>query len=368
MTTVLVAGGGTGGHIFPGVAIARELMERLPGCEVLFVGTERGLETKIVPAAGFRLLTIRSAGITGKRVWAKVKGLALIPLSFWQSLGVIGRTRPRLVIGVGGYSSGPVLAAAILRRVPTLIHESNYVPGATNRWLAPYVSEVAVTFEESIGQLSGRGIVTGNPVRREFAHVTPRPGGAVRKNLLVFGGSQGARAINRAVCDALPALAALKGRLFVTHQTGEADLGMVAAAYKEAGFAEGDAEVRPFIGGIWEAFANADLIVSRSGATTVAELTAAGRPAILVPFAAAAHDHQTFNARKLSAGGAALLIPERELTGQRLAGAVVDLLADPDRLARMASASKSLSRPDAAARIADLCVALVSRPAPAGGR
>ena len=359
MATVLVAGGGTGGHIFPGVAIARELTERWPGCEVLFVGTERGLEKKIVPAEGFRLLTISSAGITGKRLGARLRGLALIPLSMAQSWRLIGKNRPSLVIGVGGYSSGPVVAAAIMRRVPTLIHEQNFVPGVTNRWLARFVRQVAVTFPETVKFLGGRGVVTGNPVRKEFSFVKPKGAGGSGKRLLVIGGSQGARVINRAMLEALPRLA--PAALRITHQTGEAELEAVTAAYSASGFRPEDFDVKPFIAGMPEAFEQADLIVSRCGSTTLAELTVAGRPSVLVPFAAATHDHQTFNARKLGEAGAAVMIAEKDLTGETLADAILGLLDDPARLARMAAASRALGRPDAAARISDLCLALVAR-------
>lgn len=360
MATVLVAGGGTGGHIFPGVAIARELMERVPGVEVLFVGTARGLEKRIVPAEGFRLLTIRSAGITGKNLMSRLKGMALVPVSLVQSLALIGRTRPRLVVGVGGYASGPVLLAAVARRVPTLIHEQNCIPGVTNRWLAPIVSEVALTFPETRDAMRGRGVVTGNPVRRQFSLVPPRPASGGPRHLLVFGGSQGSRALNQAMMAALPLLAPLRGRLTLTHQTGEVALAAVTGAYRAAGWDEDAADVRPFISGMSQAFEEADLVLCRSGATTVAELTAAGRPAVLVPFAGAAHDHQTFNARKLEQVGAAVVLAEARLSGESLATLLVSLLGDAERVARMAQASRAAARPDAAARIADLCVALMS--------
>jgi len=364
MPTVLVAGGGTGGHIFPGVAIARELQARLPGCEVIFVGTRKGLESRIVPAEGFRLITITSAGITGKRLWGRLKGLALVPLSLVQSWSLMGRTRPGLVVGVGGYASGPVLAAAVLRRVPTLIHEQNLIPGATNRWIAPWVTEVAVTFPETIERLEGRGQVLGNPVRREFTTIGPRPSDAADKHVLIFGGSRGARAINEAVCDALPALARLEGRIRVTHQTGDADLERVSQAYAAAGLRPPRFEVRPFISGMAEAVGSADLVVSRSGATTVAELTAAGRPSLLIPFAAAAHDHQTYNARKLVEAGASVMIEQKSLTGEKLAAEIEKLISSPRRLEHMSAASRALGRGDAAGRIAEVCVALLQE----GGR
>lgn len=360
MPTVIVAGGGTGGHIFPGIAIARALAARVPGCEVVFVGTERGLESRIVPAEGFRLMTIRSAGIAGRSPAARARGLALIPLSLVQSLRILARTRPGLVIGVGGYASGPVLVAAVLRRVPTLIHEQNFVPGTTNRWIAPWVTQVVVTFEETIGLLRGRGVALGNPVRAEFATVAPRPHGLPFTSLLIFGGSQGARILNRTICAALPRLAGLRGRLRVTHQTGEADHESVTRAWRDAGFTPQEARVAPFIREMARAFEEADLVVARSGATTVAELTAAGRPALLVPFAGATHDHQAFNARKLADAGAASLLLEKDLNADSLAAAIIDLTADPSRLQEMAAASRRLGRPEAASRIAEVCEGLLA--------
>jgi len=317
------------------------------------------METRIVPAEGFRLLTIRSAGITGKRLLARLKGLALVPLSVLQAFSLIGRAGPGLVIGVGGYASGPVLAAAVARRVPTLIHEQNYVPGATNRWIAPFVRKVVVTFPETIARLGGRGEVLGNPVRKEFGMIEPRPADSPVRHLLVFGGSQGARVINRAMREAMPALAALRASVRIVHQTGDADLEEVRRAYQTAGFGPEEAVVRPFIGAMSEMFAWADLIVSRSGATTVAELTCAGRPAVLIPFARATHDHQTFNARKLVDEEAAVLIREADLTGDALSEAIGGLLGDPKRLESMAKASRSLGRPDAGARIAEVCASLL---------
>jgi len=360
MPTVIVAGGGTGGHIFPGIAIARAVAARVPQCEVIFAGTERGLESRIVPSEGFRLMTIRSAGITGKSLAARLKGLALIPVSLIQSLRLLAKAKPGLVIGVGGYASGPVLAAAVLRRIPTLIHEQNLVPGTTNRWIAPWVSQVVVTFEETIALLGGRGIAHGNPVRAEFERIAPRPQALGAIGLLIFGGSQGARVLNRTVCAALPQLAGLRGRLRVVHQTGEADLEAVTRAWRDAGFGPGEAVVAPFIREMAKAFEEADLILARSGATTVAELTAAGRAAILIPFAGATHDHQASNASKLADAGAATVILEKNLTPESLAAAIADLIGDEPRLKEMARASRSVGRPGAAARIAEVCEGLLA--------
>jgi len=291
---------------------------------------------------------------------ARLRGIAIVPLSLAQSFALIGRTNPDLVIGVGGYSSGPVLAAAVLRRVPTLIHEQNYVPGMTNRWLAPFVTKVAVTFPETIERLGGRGVVTGNPVRAQFIGIKPRPPGEPVKRLLVVGGSQGARVINRAMCEALPMLSAMRGSLRIIHQTGEAHLDAVTQAYRSVGDRAPQIDLRPFIQEMSQAFEQADLIVSRCGSTTLAELTCAGRPAILVPFAAATHDHQTFNARKLADAGAAVMIAESDLSGEKLASAVIDLIGNDEKLARMSAASRALGRPDAASRIADLCLELMA--------
>jgi UDP-N-acetylglucosamine--N-acetylmuramyl-(pentapeptide) pyrophosphoryl-undecaprenol N-acetylglucosamine transferase len=223
------------------------------------------------------------------------------------------------------------------------------------------VSEVAVTFPETRDAMGGRGVVTGNPVRRQFTLVQPRPAGAAVHHLLVFGGSQGSRILNQTMTAALPLLSPLRGRLTITHQTGEAALSAVTQAYRDAGWDEASADVRPFIPGMAQAFEQADLVLCRSGATTVAELTAAGRPAVLVPFAGAAHDHQTFNARKLEQAGAAIVLIEADLSGDILATALRSLLEDPPRVARMAQASRAAGRHDAAARIADLCVGLLSR-------
>jgi UDP-N-acetylglucosamine--N-acetylmuramyl-(pentapeptide) pyrophosphoryl-undecaprenol N-acetylglucosamine transferase len=253
-----------------------------------------------------------------------------------------------------------------MRRIPTLIHEQNDIPGLTNRWLAPFVTQVAVTFESTRARLGGRGVVTGNPVRRAFGRIPPRPPDEGPRHLLVFGGSQGSRALNRAMTAALPAFAARKGRLTLTHQTGEAALDEVTRAYRQAGLAEHEGEVRPFIRDMAGAFERADLILCRSGATTVAELTASGRPAVLVPFPAAAHDHQTFNARRLEEAGAAVLIPEAQLAARPdlLASTVIALLDDPGRLSAMGLAARAMARLDAAERLAGLCASLMTRSAP----
>ncbi len=359
MPRVVIAGGGTGGHVFPAIAIARELRARAGGGEILMVGTERGIEMRVVPSAGFPLETIPVGGLRGKSLLRTALNASRLPRALLASWTLLSRHRPGVVIGVGGYASGPVVAAAALRRLPTLIHEQNLVPGSTNRWLAPFVSEVAVTFDETRRRLGGRGTVTGNPVRPEFARVAPRARGRERRHLLVFGGSQGAAPINRAMEEALEGLRPMRDRLRVVHQTGEADAERMREAYGRAGIA---ARVAPFIDAMWEAVDEADLVVARSGATTVAELTAAGRGAVLVPLPHAIHDHQTFNARTLAGAGAAVLVPQAELSGAGLASLLVELLGDEERLDAMAGAARRLGRPEAASRIADMALR-IARPA-----
>jgi len=350
---VLFAGGGTGGHLYPGIAVAEELRRRDPATGVSFVGTARGLESRVVPALGLPLDLIRSAGLKGKSMAALVRGLALLPLSAVDAWRVLSRRRPDVVVGVGGYSSGPVLLLAALRRIPTLVMEQNTAPGFTNRVLARWVSAAAVSYEETLRHFPGIGIVTGNPVRREFLEWggagEPRPAeGRVR--VLIVGGSQGARAVNDALVAAAPRLAGHAATLSITHQTGERDLIRVREAYAAAGCA---AAVEPFMHDMHARMAAADLVVSRAGASTLAELTILGRPMVLVPLPTAADDHQRRNAAALARVGAAELIEERDLTGERLAAVLLALAADPDRRRRMAAAARSLGRPDAAARVAD---------------
>ncbi|MGE0362366.1 MAG: undecaprenyldiphospho-muramoylpentapeptide beta-N-acetylglucosaminyltransferase [Vicinamibacterales bacterium] len=350
---VLFAGGGTGGHLYPGIAVAEELRRRDPAVGVGFVGTARGLESRVVPALGLPLDLIRSAGLKGKSIAALARGLALLPLSAFDAWRVLSRRRPDVVVGVGGYSSGPVLLLAALRRIPTLVMEQNTAPGFTNRVLARWVSAAAVSYEETLRHFPGIGIVTGNPVRREFLERggadEPRPAdGTVR--VLIVGGSQGARAVNDAMAAAAARLAGRGATLAITHQSGERDLARVRDAYAAAGC---PAVVEPFLHDMHARMAVADLVVSRAGASTLAELTILGRPMVLVPLPTAADDHQRKNALALARAGAAEVIEERDLTGERMAAVITALADDPDRRRRMAVAARGLGRPDAAARVAD---------------
>lgn len=350
---VLFAGGGTGGHLYPGIAVAEELRRRDPATGISFVGTARGLESRVVPAIGVPLDVIRSAGLKGKSIAALARGLALLPLSAFDAWRVLSRRRPDVVVGVGGYSSGPVLLLAALRRIPTLVMEQNIAPGFTNRVLARWVSAAAVSYEETLRHFPGIGVVTGNPVRRQFLERGGpgdlRPaGGSVR--VLIVGGSQGARAVNDAMAAAASRLAGHAATLSVTHQTGERDLARVRQAYAAAGC---PATVEPFLHDMHARMAAADLVVSRAGASTLAELTILGRAMVLVPLPTAADDHQRKNALALARAGAAEVIEERDLTGERMAAVVLALAEDPERRRRMAAAARGMGRPDAAARVAD---------------
>jgi UDP-N-acetylglucosamine--N-acetylmuramyl-(pentapeptide) pyrophosphoryl-undecaprenol N-acetylglucosamine transferase len=328
--------------------VARALLSRVPAASVTFVGTATGIESRVVPREGFRLDVIRSAGLKGKSLPSLARGLSLLPLSALDAWRVISRRRPSVVIGVGGYSSGPVVALAALRGIPTLLMEQNAVPGLTNRLLASVVSAAAVTYEESLPVFGGKAFVAGNPVRPEFfreeaygEHSSP-PAAA---RVLVFGGSQGAHAINVAMVEAAPQLAAAEPAVAITHQSGERDLEMVRDGYRRAGL---EARVESFLFAMDREMKAADLVVCRSGATTLAELTAAARPSILIPFPGATDDHQRRNAEALARAGAATMIEQRELTGERLANAIVALAGNEPERRRMGKAAARLARPDAA--------------------
>lgn len=358
----MIAGGGTGGHVYPGIAIAAEFRRRNDRHRIVFIGTERGLETKIVPAEGFPLELIRVRAL--KRVgWrSRLTALLLLPGTFLTVWRLIRRHAPDLVIGVGGYASGPVVLAAALLRIPTLIAEQNAWPGFTNRVLGRFVDAAAVSFAEAGRFFGAKAVVTGNPVRREFFGIPDLPCGPAagegRTNrpvhLLITGGSQGARAINEALIGALPRLREAGCRLSFTHQTGRltpAESARLVEAYAAAGF---EAEVVPFLDRMVDEFTRASLVICRAGATTVAELAAAGRPAILVPFPFAADDHQRRNAEAVERGGGGRLVPQAELTPARLAEELISLLRDPATLAGMARASRRLAHPAAAAAVVDL--------------
>lgn len=356
---VLIAAGGTGGHIYPGIAVAKEIMRRDPTSVVRFVGTARGLENRVVPNAGFELSLIESAGLKNVGLAARLRGLMLLPKSFLAARRLLREFRPDVVVGAGGYVSGPVLLMAAFMKRPTLVMDSNALPGFTNRRLAWFVDKAAVSFTEAMSFFPGKAVLTGNPVRSEFFEVPPKIHDAQNISLLVFGGSQGARAINDAMIAALPLLTDEKGRLRVTHQTGTADGERVQRSYAEASWSS-RAEVKPYIDDMVSEFSEADLIVSRAGATTTAELLAAGKVAIMIPFPLAADDHQRKNAEALQSAGAARMILQKDLSGERLAMEIKSLLSQPAQLNEMENAARKLARRDAAEKTVDLMEGLVA--------
>jgi UDP-N-acetylglucosamine--N-acetylmuramyl-(pentapeptide) pyrophosphoryl-undecaprenol N-acetylglucosamine transferase len=348
---VLIAAGGTGGHIYPGIAVAKEIMRRDVTSEVLFVGTARGLEKKLVPENGFQLALINSSGLKNVGFVGKIKGMVVLPRSFWEARRILKEFAPKVVVGAGGYVSGPVLLTAHFMGIRTLVMDSNAMPGFTNRRLARFVDKAALTFEAARRFFGSKAIVTGNPVRKEFFDIAARRPGD-RLNLLIFGGSQGARAINEAMVAALPLLKDEAEKLKITHQTGDAHYELVRREYAANGW--GDADIRPYISNMVEAFDAADLIISRAGATTCAEVAAAGKAAIMIPFPGAADDHQRKNAEALVEKGAARMILQADLSGERLAEELRELINEPGMIAEMGSAARKLARPDAAEATVDI--------------
>jgi UDP-N-acetylglucosamine--N-acetylmuramyl-(pentapeptide) pyrophosphoryl-undecaprenol N-acetylglucosamine transferase len=349
----ILAGGGTGGHVIPAIAIAQEL-KRLYGAEVLFIGTARGLENRLVPAAGFPLQLVKVGALNRVSFSTRIKTLFDLPRAILAARRMLIDFEPDVVIGVGGYASGPAMVAAIRLRVPTLAFEPNLVPGFANRMVAHFVSAAAVHFEQTADYFRN-ATVTGVPVRPAFFQVPQKLYRPASPTLLVFGGSQGARAINLAIIHALPDLMKRLPGLRLIHQTGERDYNEVQAAYAQAAVS---AEVHKFIDDMPGFFARADLVLCRSGASTVAEIAAAGKPAIFVPFPLAADDHQRRNAEALERAQAAVVLEETRLDEVWLVDTICALLEDPARLVRMGEAARSMAHPDAAKDIAVLAAKL----------
>lgn len=345
---VLFAAGGTGGHIYPAIAVAKEILRRDASSTIKFVGTARGLETKLVPQNGFELLTIDSAGLKNVGLVGKLKGLLILPKSFLEARKLLKEFKPDVVVGAGGYVTGPVLLMASLLKIPTLVMDSNALPGFTNRQLARFVDKAALTFDESLKFFPNKGVVIGNPVRKEFFGIPAKSRGN-KVNLLIFGGSQGARAINLAMVDALKSLP--KDKLNIVHQTGELDFEKIERDYKEANW---QADVRRYISEMTAEFAKADLVICRAGATTCAELAAAGKAAIMIPLPTAADDHQRKNAEALQTAGAAKMILQADLTGNSLAKEIESLINSPEKITEMESNAKKLAKANAAEKAADL--------------
>ena len=349
---VVIAGGGTGGHVIPALAIGRELQARY-GAELLFIGTARGIENKMVPAAGFELKLVQVGALKNVSMLTRAKTMFDLPRAVLGAGTMLSEFKADVVVGVGGYASGPAMIAAVLNGIPTLAFEPNAVPGFANKAVGRWVSAAAVHFEDT-KKYFRNVTVTGVPVRTEFFQAT---GDHAGKTLLITGGSQGARAINRAVSAALPELAKIEG-LQIIHQTGERDFEEVRLAYEKAGVT---GKVSAFLTDMAGAFAEASLIVCRAGASTVAEIAAAGKPAIFIPFPFAADDHQTRNAQALASNGAAVVMPEKELTAETLARRVTELLNDPARLRQMAAKAREMAHPRAAQEIAEMVKKLAEK-------
>lgn len=353
---IIIAGGGTGGHLFPGIAIAEAFLKKDSGNEVLFVGTDRGLEKRVLKEMGYPLETLDIEGIKG-RSWKRSMAAALkIPGSMMQAYKIISKYSPDIVIGVGGYASGPAVLTAHFMGIKTAIAEQNALPGVTNRILSKFVDKIFLSFQDR-GQWfpEARSVVTGNPIRASFAAAPERLKKIEGKpfQILIFGGSQGAHAINMAVLAAAAELEGLREQLKFVHQTGEKDVREIRDAYERLNM---NAEVQPFIMDMAKAYQEADLLICRAGATSVAEITAMGKTAIFVPFPFAIHDHQTKNAEILVHAQAAIMIPEKELTGRLLADTIEKLIDHPETIEDMSNKSKALGNFRAADDVAEACI------------
>jgi len=353
---VLIAGGGTGGHILPALAVARELVE-CHSAEVLFVGTARGMESRLVPEAGFNLRLIDVGQLKNVSLFTRLRTLLNLPRSVIACKRLIREFRPDVVFGVGGYASGPAMAAALWLKIPAMVFEPNAMPGLANRLVGKRVQAAAVNFPSAAAWFRNAE-VTGIPVRQEFFTIAPPPADAA-PHLLIFGGSQGARLFNSVLPKILVGLLHAVPGLTVLHQSGTRHFEQTQAAYSASGADPERWQVCPFIDDMPRQFSRASLVMARSGASTVAELAAAGKPALLVPFAAAADDHQRRNAEEMVKAGAALMLDETDLDlPGKLLAALTSLLKSPAGLAAMAAAARTQAHPDAARRIASRLAAL----------
>ncbi len=359
----VIAGGGTGGHLFPGIAVAEAFVEREKGNEVLFIGTEKGIEARVLPGGRFPLKTIQAKPIQGRSVLEKVKAISSLPKAVSEASSILKEFRPSLVLGVGGYASGPTLFAAFLLGIRRAIQEQNVMPGMANRVLKRFSQRIFVSFDEAKKYFPDRKtIVTGNPIRKEFLDCLAKEKSEKRDRdpltVLVFGGSAGAHRINMAMIEALPRLEGINSSLKFIHQTGREDLDRVSRAYREKGF---DALVKPFIEDMAKCYQISDLVICRSGASTVAELAVCGKAALLIPYPYAAHNHQFINAKKLVDSGAAKLILDREVSGEVIAQTILDFYHHPQERVKMEESIRRLGRPRAAEDIVDECYALLGK-------
>ncbi len=350
--TVIISGGGTGGHLYPALAVGAKLKESVPSLRLVYVGSRRSVERTIMDSRGIPFIALPVEGLKG-RGFRMIGSLAWLPWAMVRSLGLLLGTRPGLVIGLGGFSSGPVVLSAALFRIPTLILEQNAAPGFTNRLLLPFVDKAVAAFPSSLSFFRGKAVVLGNPVREEFYGLRPRAG-AGPFSLLVFGGSQGSHVLNEVVVKTLALIGRDKDRIEISHQTGSADLERVKEGYARASFRQ--AVVAPFFENMAELFEQADLCLCRAGATTIAELIAARKAAILVPFAKAADNHQLRNARELERLRAAEVVTEAELSPELLAGRLRTFLDDRAKAGRLAANLEPLRTENAADNIVALCL------------
>ena len=362
---IVIAGGGTGGHLFPGIAIAQEFETRNPASKIIFVSTGNPLERSVLSKTGYPLQTVTVAGIKGRGLWNQIKSVAKIPKGILEANRILKNFSPDLTVGLGSYSAGPVVFAAWLRRIPIAVHEQNILPGITNRILSRFANRVYISFENTRSHMDPRKVRwTGNPVRQDILDSTHRSKD-IRKNesdakpftVLIIGGSQGAHKINMAVIEALDHLRHLKHLHFV-HQTGQADELLVREAYRQS---KVSGTVQAFFDNMAEQYGRADLIICRAGATTVAEITALGKPAIFIPFPFAADNHQVLNAGSLSDEGAAEMLIEKDLNGKVLSEKLNNYAAHPAELQNMSARAKQLGKPDAAKNIVDDCYRLLAR-------
>ncbi|MGB9709887.1 MAG: undecaprenyldiphospho-muramoylpentapeptide beta-N-acetylglucosaminyltransferase [Thermodesulfovibrio sp.] len=362
---VIIAGGGTGGHLFPGLALAECIDQKYPEAKIVFVGTQRGLESKVIPKTKYELKFISIQGFVGKSAGQKLKSIITLFKSISESKNILEAFSPDVVFGVGGYASFPVVLTAALKKIPTIILEQNTVPGLANKILARVASAVAVSYPETIDYFPKQKVyLTGTPIRKKILEGDLEKAKQLfnikegKLTILIFGGSLGARKINKAMTEALPYLLPLKDRIQIIHQTGQNDLNWVSAEYKNLSF---KATVLPFIYDMAEAYNVADLVISRAGASTVAEITAIGKASILIPYPYAAYNHQEMNARRLFSRGACELILDRDLNGQNLAKKINEILNSPEVIKEMQRASLAFGKPKAGEKIIEIAETLIRR-------
>ncbi|MCD6319706.1 MAG: undecaprenyldiphospho-muramoylpentapeptide beta-N-acetylglucosaminyltransferase [Candidatus Desulfofervidaceae bacterium] len=356
---IAIAAGGSGGHIFPGIAIAQALKASNKVEKIIFIGRKEGLERKIIPHYGFPLYNINTSGLVGKNLFAKLKGGWQMLIGLKESLKLLQQEEIDLVVGTGGYVSAPVALAATCLRIPLVLHEQNAIPGKANQTLSHLAKCICASYASSLPYFPKRKCtLTGNPIRKDILSVkrprisaSPHP----RLQVLVLGGSQGARVINEAICDAWFYLKSHHINIYFIHQTGEKDFTRVKSLYEERGI---PGEPRAFIKDMADAYSQADMVISRAGATTLAEITTLGLPSILIPYPWAT-GHQWYNAETMAKAGASIVIPQEVLSGQRLAEVLINLIQDKKRLQQMGEAAQKLGKPQAAHHIADICIMLL---------